>query len=54
MKARLRIIVAASAALLAAGAPSLAFAQEAPAETGAPANDVIGPPQLQNFSLRAA
>lgn len=52
MKARLRIIVAASAALAAAGAPSIALAQQAPAESQTPAvNDVIGPPQLQNFSL---
>ena len=47
MKTRLRIIVAAFAGLLFAGAPALAQ------ETGEPApqNAVIGPPQLQNFSL---
>lgn len=49
MKALRRIIIAASAALAAAGTP--AFAQDAP-ETAAPAqNALIGPPQLRDFNL---
>jgi hypothetical protein len=51
MTARLRIIVAASACLLFAGSPALAqdAAQQQP---DAPVrNDLVGPPQLSNFSL---
>ena len=47
MKARLRIIVAAFAGLLFAGAPALAQESGDPA----PQDAVIGPPQLQNFTL---
>lgn len=47
MKTRLRIIVAAFAGLLFAGAPALAQETADPASE----NAVIGPPQLQNFSL---
>ena len=47
MKARLRIFVVAAAALLAAGTPALAQETTAPPAQ----NDVIGPPQLQDFSL---
>jgi len=46
MKARWRISVAISAALLGAGAPALAQEADAP-----PQNEVIGPPQLRDFSI---
>jgi len=51
MTARLRIILAASACLLAAGGP--AFAQDAAQQQPAPParNDLVGPPQLRDFSL---
>jgi hypothetical protein len=51
MTARLRIIVAASACLLAAGAPALAQ-DAAQQQTNPPARSgLVGPPQLSNFSL---
>jgi hypothetical protein len=52
MKALWRVLVAASAALLAAGSPALAqdLPLEAPAEKPVQ-NDLVGPPQLKNFSL---
>jgi hypothetical protein len=50
MTARLRIIVAASACLLSAGAPALA--QDSAQQTSPPPQtEVVGPPQLSNFSL---
>ena len=49
MKARLRIIVAASICLLAAGVP--ARAQQAENTTAPPPSQVIGPPQLKDFTL---
>ncbi|MFP5329974.1 MAG: hypothetical protein ACLGHC_07560 [Alphaproteobacteria bacterium] len=50
MKARWRIIVAVSAVLAAAGSPALA--QEATPPAPAPTeNELIGPPQLRDFSL---
>ena len=50
MKARWRIIVAASVALAAAGSPALAQ-DAAPAETAPTQNELIGPPQLRDFTL---
>jgi hypothetical protein len=51
MTARLRIIVAASACLLAAGSPAVAQ-DAAQQQTTPPArNGLVGPPQLSNFSL---
>jgi len=50
MTARLRIIVAASACLLAAGSPALG--QDSAQQTAAPSQSaIVGPPQLSNFSL---
>ncbi len=50
MKARTRIIVAASACLVAAVAP--AHAQDSSAQDSAPPqNEVVGPPQISDFSL---
>ena len=49
MNSPLRIIVAVSVCLLAAGAPALA--QENQVTAAPPQNEVVGPPQLQNFSL---
>lgn len=49
MKARLRIIVAASICLLAAGVP--ARAQQAENTTVPPPSQVVGPPQLKDFTL---
>jgi hypothetical protein len=49
MKARLRIIVAASLCLLAAGTP--ARAQQAENTTAPPPSEVVGPPQLKDFTL---
>lgn len=50
MTARSRIIVAALAGLLAARAPALA--QDAAVNSAAPAsNEIVGPPQLRDFSL---
>ena len=49
MKARLRIIVAASICLLAAGVP--ARAQQAENTTAPPPSQVVGPPQLKDFTL---
>jgi hypothetical protein len=50
MTARLRIFVAASACLLAAGSPALG--QDSAQQTAAPSqNAIVGPPQLSNFSL---
>ena len=49
MKARLRIIVAASLCLLAAGMP--ARAQQAENTTAPPPSEVVGPPQLKDFTL---
>ena len=51
MTARLRIIVAASACLLFAGWPALA--QDTAQQPSSPPvrNDLVGPPQLSNFSL---
>jgi hypothetical protein len=49
MKARLRIIVAASLCLLAAGMP--ARAQQAENTSAPPPSEVVGPPQLKDFTL---
>jgi hypothetical protein len=54
MKTRWRVIVAASAALLAAGTPALAQEQSASPDPLAPApaqSDAVGPPQLKDFTL---
>ena len=51
MKALWRILVVASAALLGAGTAALAQETAAPPQTSPPQTDVVGPPQLQNFSL---
>ena len=49
MRTLWRILVVSSAVLMTAGAP--AFAQETNPATPPAQNDVVGPPQLQNFSL---
>lgn len=54
MKTRWRVIVAVSAALLAAGTPALAQEQSASPDPLAPApaqSDAVGPPQLKDFTL---
>jgi hypothetical protein len=52
MKARWRVLVAALAALAAAGSPASAQEEPAQAPAQAPArNDSIGPPQLKDFSI---
>ena len=49
MNSPLRIIVAVSVCLLAAGAPALA--QENQVTAAPPQNEIVGPPQLRDFSL---
>ena len=51
MTARLRIIVAALACLLSAGWPALAQDAEQQPSSPPARNDLVGPPQLSNFSL---
>ena len=51
MTARLRIIVAASACVLVAGWPALAQDPAQQPTSAQARNDVVGPPQLSNFSL---
>jgi len=52
MKARWRVLVAASAAIAAVGSPALAQEQPAQPPQQAPTrNDLIGPPQLKDFSI---
>ncbi|HEU5481735.1 MAG TPA: hypothetical protein VFU80_01405 [Sphingomicrobium sp.] len=51
MKARWRILVAASAALLGAGTPALAQETAPPQESAPAQNEVVGPPQLRDFSI---